>query len=117
MLRTESLRSCSNWTLIMRSSYQVACIPTCSRMPTFGGHTLCRSIGLHAISCLRLIPGVEAMLGPIPVIPVIGGGPAGMSCALWLRNYAVRPIIIEKEHVLGGMAERSPYPNEGLLGR
>ena len=40
-----------------------------------------------------------------------------MSCALWLRNYALRPIIIEKEHVLGGMAERSPYPNEGLLGR
>ena len=57
------------------------------------------------------------MLGPIPVIPVIGGGPAGMSCALWLRNYALRPIIIEKERVLGGMAERSPYPNEGLLGR
>src|ERR1700726_40229 len=57
------------------------------------------------------------MLGPIPAIPVIGGGPAGMSCALWLRNYALRPIIIEKEHVLGGMAERSPYPNEGLLGR
>src|ERR1700732_1489887 len=40
MLRTESLRSCSNWTLTMRSSYQVACIPTCSRMPTFGGHTV-----------------------------------------------------------------------------
>jgi thioredoxin reductase (NADPH) len=40
-----------------------------------------------------------------------------MSCALWLRNYALRPIIIEKERVLGGMAERSPYPNEGLLGR
>jgi thioredoxin reductase len=40
-----------------------------------------------------------------------------MSCALWLRNYALRPIIIEKESVLGGMAERSPYPDEGLLGR
>jgi thioredoxin reductase (NADPH) len=40
-----------------------------------------------------------------------------MSCALWLRNYALRPIIIEKEPILGGMAERSPYPNEGLLGR
>ncbi len=40
-----------------------------------------------------------------------------MSCALWLRNYAIRPIIIDKESVLGGMAERSPYHNEGLLGR
>jgi len=39
-----------------------------------------------------------------------------MSCALWLRNYALRPIIIENERVLGGMAEHNPYPNEGLLG-
>jgi thioredoxin reductase (NADPH) len=40
-----------------------------------------------------------------------------MSCALWLHNYHFRPIIIESEHVLGGMARRSPYPNEWLLGR
>jgi thioredoxin reductase len=40
-----------------------------------------------------------------------------MSCALWLHNYELRPIIIEPEAALGGMARRSPYPNEGLLGR
>jgi thioredoxin reductase len=40
-----------------------------------------------------------------------------MSCALWLHNYDLRPIIIEREAALGGMARRSPYPNEGLLGR
>ena len=45
------------------------------------------------------------------VVPIIGGGPAGMSCALWLHNYGLHPVIIEQEAVLGGMAERNPYPN------
>src|SRR5690348_15541034 len=52
-----------------------------------------------------------------PLVPIIGGGPAGMSCALWLHNFGLRPIIVERESALGGMARRSPYPNEGLLGR
>ena len=50
-------------------------------------------------------------------MPIIGGGPAGMSCALWLHNYGLRPVIVEQETALGGMARRSPYPNEWLLGR
>jgi thioredoxin reductase (NADPH) len=52
-----------------------------------------------------------------PVLPIIGGGPAGMSCALWLHNYGLHPVIIEKESALGGMARLSPYPNEWLLGQ
>jgi thioredoxin reductase (NADPH) len=40
-----------------------------------------------------------------------------MSCALWLHNYELNPVIIEREAALGGMARRSPYPNEWLLGR
>ena len=52
-----------------------------------------------------------------PVLPIIGGGPAGMSCALWLHNYGLHPVIIEKESALGGMARMSPYPNEWLLGQ
>jgi thioredoxin reductase (NADPH) len=52
-----------------------------------------------------------------PIVAIIGAGPAGMSCALWLRNYELHPIIIERERALGGMARRSPYPNEWLLGR
>src|SRR5260370_30373392 len=51
------------------------------------------------------------------IVPIIGGGPAGMSCALWLKNYGLSPIIIERENALGGMARLSPYPNDGLLGR
>jgi thioredoxin reductase (NADPH) len=54
---------------------------------------------------------------PVPIVPIIGGGPAGMSCALWLHNYGLRPIIIEKTAALGGMARHSAYPNEWLLGR
>jgi thioredoxin reductase (NADPH) len=52
-----------------------------------------------------------------PVVPIIGGGPAGMSCALWLHNYGLRPVIIEQESALGGMARRSPYADPWLLGR
>jgi thioredoxin reductase (NADPH) len=52
-----------------------------------------------------------------PTVPIIGGGPAGMSCALWLHNFGLRPVIIEQEPALGGMARRSPYPNDWLLGR
>ncbi|MGA7487249.1 MAG: NAD(P)/FAD-dependent oxidoreductase [Xanthobacteraceae bacterium] len=51
------------------------------------------------------------------IVPIIGGGPAGMSCALWLHNYGLRPVIIEQESALGGLARRSPYPNEWLLGQ
>src|SRR5262249_59355022 len=51
------------------------------------------------------------------VAPIIGGGPAGMSCALWLHNYGLHPLIIEKESALGGMARMTPYPNDWLLGQ
>src|SRR5437016_3435883 len=54
---------------------------------------------------------------PAPIVPIIGGGPAGMSCALWLHNYGFHPVIIERDAELGGMARRSPYPDEWLLGQ
>jgi thioredoxin reductase (NADPH) len=50
-------------------------------------------------------------------VPIVGGGPAGMSCALWLANYGLHPLIIEQEERLGGMARASPYPDDWLLGR
>jgi thioredoxin reductase len=52
-----------------------------------------------------------------PDVPIIGGGPAGMSCALWLANYGLNPIIVERAPALGGMAAASPYPDDWLLGR
>ena len=53
---------------------------------------------------------------PASIVPVIGGGPAGMSCALWLKNYGLHPVIVEHGPTLGGMARRNPYPNPWLLG-
>jgi thioredoxin reductase len=50
------------------------------------------------------------------IVPIIGGGPAGMSCALWLKNYGLHPVVIERGAALGGMALRNPYPNPWLLG-
>ena len=60
---------------------------------------------------------VQPEIAHAPTIPVLGGGPAGMSCALWLSNYGLRPLIIEAQATLGGMAGRDPYPNPWLLGR
>jgi thioredoxin reductase (NADPH) len=51
------------------------------------------------------------------IVPILGGGPAGISCALWLSNYGLRPLIVEAQAALGGMARRDPYPNPWLLGR
>lgn len=50
------------------------------------------------------------------IVPIIGGGPAGMSCALWLKNYGMHPVVIERSAALGGMTLRNPYPNPWLLG-
>jgi len=54
---------------------------------------------------------------PSAIVPIIGGGPAGMSCALWLKNYGLHPVIIERRPELGGMQRLSPYPDHWLLGR
>lgn len=47
---------------------------------------------------------------------IVGGGPAGMSCALWLKNYGLNPIIVERSDILGGLQALSPASNTWLLG-
>ena len=42
---------------------------------------------------------------------VIGGGPAGTSCALWLKMLGFQPVIIERRETLGGRQADCPYPN------
>jgi thioredoxin reductase (NADPH) len=49
-------------------------------------------------------------------IIILGGGPAGMSCALWLKNYGYAPIVVEPRQRLGGMQDRSTANNNWLLG-
>ncbi|MDC7685235.1 NAD(P)/FAD-dependent oxidoreductase [Asticcacaulis sp. BYS171W] len=51
---------------------------------------------------------------------VIGGGPAGSSCALWLHKLGVDTLLVEAGDRLGGLQRRSPYENlwiPGVMGQ
>ncbi|WP_232228500.1 NAD(P)/FAD-dependent oxidoreductase [Lyngbya sp. PCC 8106] len=50
------------------------------------------------------------------IVVIIGGGPAGMSCALWLKHLGFHPIIIEKSKQLGGLQTINPFHNRWYLG-
>lgn len=47
---------------------------------------------------------------------IIGGGPAGCQCALWLKMMGMQPIIIESSDHLGGLQSLSPYENQWIAG-
>lgn len=49
-------------------------------------------------------------------VVIIGGGPAGCQCALWLKMLGHNPLLIEKTHQLGGLQASSPYQNNWLVG-
>jgi len=49
-------------------------------------------------------------------ICVIGGGPAGLSCALWLKYLGMSPIILEKSDKLGGLQHLNYYQNTLYIG-
>ncbi len=51
-----------------------------------------------------------------PKIAIIGGGTAGMGCALWLKNMALIPVIIESSATLGGQARAIHRVNRWFLG-
>ncbi len=50
------------------------------------------------------------------IICVIGGGPSGMSCTLWLKHLGFTPILIEKSEKLGGLQQLSHFQNVWYLG-
>jgi thioredoxin reductase (NADPH) len=49
-------------------------------------------------------------------VAVIGGGPAGMSAALWLKLGGHHPVVFEVEPRLGGLQRVSNYANPVYLG-
>ncbi|MEJ2026485.1 MAG: NAD(P)/FAD-dependent oxidoreductase [Limibacillus sp.] len=51
-----------------------------------------------------------------PETVILGGGPAGASCALWLKQLGYSPLILEKQPRVGGLQAISPYPNLWLAG-
>lgn len=47
---------------------------------------------------------------------VIGGGPAGIACAIWLRKLGVACVLFEASAQLGGLQTLSPYENLWIPG-
>lgn len=47
---------------------------------------------------------------------IIGAGPAGLSCALWLVNQGYRPVVLECAPEPCGMLRFNHHPNDWLLG-
>lgn len=51
---------------------------------------------------------------------IVGGGPAGCGCGLWLHRLGVRALLLEGAARFGGLQGRSPYENlwiPGVSGR
>ena len=51
-----------------------------------------------------------------PQVIIIGGGPAGISCAIWLKKLGVTCVVLEASAQLGGLQTRSPYENLWIPG-
>lgn len=49
-------------------------------------------------------------------VAIIGGGPAGCQCALWLKMMGFDPVMIEASDHLGGLQSQSPYQNQWIVG-
>jgi thioredoxin reductase (NADPH) len=58
---------------------------------------------------------MENPLNPLSVA-IIGGGVAGMSCALWLKHLGFFPIILEQKSQLGGQLRQLNRINRWVLG-
>ncbi|MBW8880297.1 MAG: NAD(P)/FAD-dependent oxidoreductase [Asticcacaulis sp.] len=55
-----------------------------------------------------------------PLVTIVGGGPAGVSCAIWLKKLGVPLVLLEAGSQFGGLQTRSPYENlwiPGVQGR
>ncbi len=47
---------------------------------------------------------------------VIGGGPAGMACAIWLKKLGVAAVVLEAAAETGGLQTVNPYENLWMPG-
>ena len=47
---------------------------------------------------------------------ILGGGPAGLSAAIWLKKLGVDAVLCERSGALGGLQRRSPYENRWIPG-
>ena len=47
---------------------------------------------------------------------ILGGGPAGLGAAIWLKKLGVDAVLLERSGALGGLQRRSPYENLWIPG-
>jgi len=50
-------------------------------------------------------------------VAILGAGPAGMSCALWLKNLGCDPLVLESEQEAGGLLRQNVLANDWVLGQ
>ncbi|MCC2597303.1 NAD(P)/FAD-dependent oxidoreductase [Pusillimonas sp. MFBS29] len=43
---------------------------------------------------------------------IVGGGPAGVSCAVWLARLGFAPLLIEAGDTIGGLCRHNPYKDD-----
>lgn len=46
---------------------------------------------------------------------IIGAGPAGASCALWLARLGLNPLLVDSRAAPGGLLHDSPYRNDWIV--
>lgn len=49
-------------------------------------------------------------------VAIVGGGPAGLSAALWLHNLGIQPLLIESNDRIGGLQHLNFLGNNWVLG-
>ena len=45
---------------------------------------------------------------------IVGGGPAGASCALWLARLGLSPLLVEASERLGGLGNDNPFADDWI---
>lgn len=50
-------------------------------------------------------------------VVILGAGPAGMSCALWLKNLGCEALVLERETEAGGLLRENVLANDWVLGQ
>lgn len=45
---------------------------------------------------------------------IVGGGPAGASCALWLARLGLAPLLVEASGRLGGLSVDNPFADDWI---
>ncbi len=44
-------------------------------------------------------------------VTIVGAGPAGVSCAVWLQQLGFTAVLVDKQHQCGGLQLRNPWTN------